>query len=725
MMRRKMGGGREMKAIGIVLVWILLAGLISLKPDLALGDEEKSGETTKKHLTLEEIVVTGDTVTGHIGTKVGPKKIEKGKNVTIPDVIKSEPDIDLRRRALVGDTTDSLAIRGFSGNRIMLNINGRPVNAAGVVGGYYIDWGTIPLDNIEKIELIRGGSSVRYGNNALGGVVNVITKKPTETPTLSFFGTYGGGEDIDAIQNYRLTHTYKIGGLGYSLAASYQKADPFLWNNDFEGKNLAASFNLDMPLGGVATFGVQYANSERGFIRENRLSDDPDNPGFYTKINNDFPLSFGETFSPYSGSSFIPGPGANWDKTKYYFDFGYSQPVYDALVELNVYKNIEDRKEKNYSSNNVNAAYSDGQLVLDRDVASDRSYGGSLELSKPLGNHELLFGMEHKVLSYGNTDTNYIDLTYNSAPWVTPSDLSFKPSQESICWGYYAQDSWKISDRWLLTAGLRFDTYENNAINDSTLPELDDSALTPKVTGTYQITDADAMTASIYQALRTPGLPETYWWAEGQTQGDPVLKPEKNNAAELLYQHNFSKTDFLRLSTYYYRVEDYIMFRFDPAWRGVYNIDNAEIYGASMDGMTAFADWVSGNAAITWQKSEKNGDIYDTAGLSDELDYFPEWKISAGLEFKLPYQSVFNVTARYVGERKAIYAYSSGWPAQQYFTLVELDPYITADLNLKFPVGEHAELGCYVENLFDEEYEEQFGYPMPGLIVGATIKLSL
>jgi hypothetical protein len=54
---------------------------------------------------------------------VGAKKIEKGKNINIPDVLKSEPDIDIKRRTLIGDTADSLAIRGFSGNRIMLNID--------------------------------------------------------------------------------------------------------------------------------------------------------------------------------------------------------------------------------------------------------------------------------------------------------------------------------------------------------------------------------------------------------------------------------------------------------------------------------------------------------------------------------------------------------------------------------------------------------------------------
>jgi outer membrane receptor protein involved in Fe transport len=683
-------------------------------------------DAAQKHLTLDEIIVTEDAATEPMGTAVGVKKIEKGKNINIPDVLKSEPDIDIKRRTLIGDTADSLAIRGFSGNRIMLNIDGRPVNASGVVGGYYIDWGTIPLDNIEKIEIIRGGSSVRYGNNALGGVVNVITKKPTETPTATLFGTYGGGEDIDGFQNYRLTHTYKIGALGYSLAGSYQKADPFLWNNDFEGRNLAATIDLDMPLAGQLTLGFQYANAQRGFIRSNRLSSDPDNPDFNRKINGDFPLAFGENFSPYSGTAFTPGPGAEWDKTKYYLDLGYSQPIGDAMLKVKLYQNHEDRKEKNYSSSDINSAYPDGQLVLDRDVASDRSYGGSIELTKPLGDHELLMGGEHKVLAFGDTTTNDVDLTYNNAPWVTSlDDLSYKSSSEGVCWGYYLQDTWQVSDRWTLTGGLRYDQYENKSIHGSTSPELDDEALTPKLTGTYRPNDSDTVTASVYQALRTPGLPETYWWAEGATHGDPVLKPEKNTAAEMVYRHRFSDSAFMRLSAYYYKVDDYIMMRFDPSWRGVYNIDRAGLYGASLDGKTDLTDWLSGNLSLTWQHSRKEGDLFDTAGLSDEIDYLPDWKAAAGLEFKLPYRSVFNVTLRYVGERQTIYAYSSGWPAQQHFKLIELDPYVTADIDLKFPLGRHAEVSGYVENLFDEAYEEQFGYPMPGMVFGAALKLYL
>ena len=56
---------------------------------------------------------------------------------------------------------------------------------------------------------------------------------------------------------------------------------------------------------------------------------------------------------------------------------------------------------------------------------------------------------------------------------------------------------------------------------------------------------------------------------------------------------------------------------------------------------------------------------------------------------------------------------------------MELDPYVTVDIDLKFPLGRHAEISGYVENLLDEEYEEQFGYPMPGLVFGAALKLYL
>lgn len=679
------------------------------------GNTIALADTGPKHMTLEEIVVT-DSVTSESTSVVGTKTIEKGKNTTIPDAIRDEPDITMSRRAVVGDTKDTISIRGLSANRIELDINGRPVNAAGVVGGYYIDWGTIPLDNIEKIEIIRGGSSALYGNNNLGGVINVITKKPTETPTLTLYGNVSTADGLNLAQNYRFSHSYKIGAFGYSLGGSYQNADAFLWNNDFEGKNFNINTEIDMPLDGLMSFGMQYSENNRGFIVNNRRSNDPDNPGFYQKINADYPLSFGENLAPPFGRAYFSAPGAISDKTKYYLDFGYEQPVGDGVIDFKVYKNIEDRDEKNYSMVGLVPGYQAGTLVLDQSVESDRSYGSSIKTTVQLGAHELVGGIQYKVLSYCDITINYIDSVYNGRP-----NTSSKPSQETKMVGYFVQDTWDITDSFILTAGLRYDTYDLEPLNGADLEELSDETFAPKLTGTYAFTDADTLTASIYQSNRTPGLPEMYWWANGRTQGDPSLEPEKNNAAELIYQHQFSPATRTRLSSYYYDIDDYIMFRFDPDWRGVYNVDQVQIYGASIEQELGLTSWLSAKASLTYQESEKEGDTFDTARLTDELDFFPQWKASLGLEFKLPYQAVLTTDFHYSSDRTGIYAYTSSLGNTEK-KLVTVDSSLICDVNLKVPVFERGELSLFVQNLFDTDYEETYGYPLPGILAGTSFK---
>jgi len=675
-----------------------------------------------EHLTLEDIVVTATAIKEPSATVVGAKTIEKGRNLSVPDAIKDEPGIMLQRRAAVGDTADNVAIRGLSANRLMLNINGRPVNGAGVVGGHYVDWSTIPLDSIERIELIRGGSYVRYGNNALGGVINVITESPTEEPEFALYSNFAAGSGIDRIWNHRLTHSYKIGPLGYCLSGSIQEADEFLWNNDFEGRNLSLALDLDVPWEAAFSLGLQYANARRGFIRQNRRSSNPNDPGFYQTWDDEYPLAFGETLNPYSGTAFIPGPGAWWDKDKYYFDIGYQQALGDATVDVKVYANHEDRDEKNYSAAGTVPGYGDGALVLDRTVESDRSYGGRLEYVKPLGDHELLLGLDHQVLAYGDVDLHYIDAAYNSHNWFGPPATGYEASSKGTTWGYYAQDRWGITDRLLITGGLRYDRYHNESINGSAVPDLREDELSPKLTGTYELTDADTVTVAVYQAVRTPGLPETYWWASGATGGHPELSPEKNSAAEIVLQHEWADRGMLRLSAYYYDIRDYIMFRFDPTWRGVYNIDRAILTGASVDGRVRLGPLVSARGSVCFQQSSKRGDAFDAAGLSDEIDYLPEWKASAGLDVSLPLEAMLSVDVRYVGDRQAIYAYQV-WPGQA-FALEDLDAYATLDVCLRMPVAAHGEASVYVENVCDKTYEERFGYPLPGRTAGVSLKLT-
>jgi len=511
------------------------------------------------------------------------------------------------------------------------------------------------------------------------------------------------------------------------VAGSFQKSGEYLWNNDFEGRNLSLAAELDTIWQGQFTFGIQYANAERGFMRNNRQSTNPDNPGFLQPLDARYPVAFGENLSGGGGNAFTPGPGSHWDKTKYYFDLGYSQPIGDTLAELKIYKNYEDRDEKSYSRAGVVAGYGDGALVLDRTVESDRSYGGVFTISKPLGEHEILVGVDHQVLAYGDITISSVDNTYNTTGfpgWVWGT-TSYQPSQKGETWGYYLQDDWRISDRLLLTAGLRYDRYHNQSINGSTLPSLKDDAVTPRLTVSYDLTSDDKVTVAAYQAMRTPGMPETYWWAEGDTNGNPALKPEKSKALELTYRRNLPGSGFLRLAAYHYKIDDFILFRFDSGgFRGVYNLDRAVLQGASLDGRLELTDWLTGRANLTRQHSKKEGDAYDTAGLSGEIDYLPAWKGNLGAEIKLPWEMVLNADLRYVGKREGIYSYSAGWPAVTNFKLMTLSSHTTLDLDLRIPVMNKGEIGLYVENLFDKKYEERLGYPMPGRMIGATFKIN-
>lgn len=211
--------------------------------------------TCEDYHTLEEILVEGKSYSAPGVSTIDAESLEEAAHVNVADVLNDEPDISLSRRARIGDCSDSLSIRGFSGNRILLNINGRPINSAGVGGGYYIDWNAISLDNVEKVEIIRGGSSARY-SNTLGGVVNVVTKTATSEPETTFFGNYGTG-DISNMYTLRVTNSYKPGLIGYSIGANYQKADAFLWNNDFERKNANLNTTFDLPTDGDLSFGFR------------------------------------------------------------------------------------------------------------------------------------------------------------------------------------------------------------------------------------------------------------------------------------------------------------------------------------------------------------------------------------------------------------------------------------------------------------------------------------
>ena len=194
--------------------------------------------------TLEEIVVTATryeekttSVPAYV-TVISEEDIQESTAQTIPDLLRMEvgihvSDITGNRRTFAVD------LRGFgetaSFNTLVL-VDGRRVNEPDLSG---VDWTVIPLERVKRIEIIRGGSgSVLYGDNAAGGVINIITK---EGDTLK-----GGGEIATGSYSTFKSDAYASGSLddlSFYLSGRYFTSDGYRENSDTEAKDLGVNLN--------------------------------------------------------------------------------------------------------------------------------------------------------------------------------------------------------------------------------------------------------------------------------------------------------------------------------------------------------------------------------------------------------------------------------------------------------------------------------------------------
>ena len=96
--------------------------------------------------------------------------------VTVTDALKKVPGLFINRPKGIAETANGISMRGFGEDSIQVLYDGMPLNEA--YDGS-VNWNAIPVDNVERIEIVRGAASSLYGGRAVGGVINIITKEPT------------------------------------------------------------------------------------------------------------------------------------------------------------------------------------------------------------------------------------------------------------------------------------------------------------------------------------------------------------------------------------------------------------------------------------------------------------------------------------------------------------------------------------------------------------------
>jgi outer membrane receptor protein involved in Fe transport len=215
-----------------LLLFIGLLITLFVTPALA---QEKDGKTPDQaQYTLGEVVVSDSSATLENSTTVTEITAEELKNagaLTLADAFKMVPGVTTRTAA---DGTCRIDIRGMRTRNVKLLLNGIPFQS--VLDGQF-DPDSIPVENIARIKIIRGASSVLYGNDGNAGVIDIITKKGTK----DFKGTAGFMAGKGDLYKMQTTVAGGSGKLDYYAGASYLTRNNFPVSSDFDQNSLQDS----------------------------------------------------------------------------------------------------------------------------------------------------------------------------------------------------------------------------------------------------------------------------------------------------------------------------------------------------------------------------------------------------------------------------------------------------------------------------------------------------
>jgi iron complex outermembrane receptor protein len=556
-------------------------------------------------LKVDEIVVTATryeealtSVPAHV-TVITEEKIENSTAQNIPDLLRTEVGIQVND--IAGNRrTINVDIRGFGetapANTLVL-VDGRRVNQADLSG---TDWTQIPLERIQKIEIIRGGrGSVLYGDNATGGVINIITKegeefKPEVKLSMGSYDTYKGAAHLSG----------KKDKLSYSLSGSASSSDGYRDNSDGEAKDLGANLRYSLADFLKFHFSSGYHNDKTGL------------PGALQESDFAKGLSRTETVHP---DDFA-------DVEDYYIKGGPELYFLDdsmAKIELSYRK----RNSASFASSTFFESRLDDEIK-------------TFEITPQ-------FLLKNTMKNIASTLTLGFD--YQKAEKNVLSDFVFfgVPSTgefrlEKKSHGYYIHEEVNASDTLYLSGGYRHDKAEFNfspSAPDHTT--MDEDLFTAGIN--YHFSGKSYAYFSYAKSFRYPLLDEIFSF---NNTINTNLLPQKTNDYEIGMRHYLSNRFYTHVNLFRINTENEIFFNrstfMNENLEGKTRRDGIEISFHALP-----YEWLTFNGSYTYMDTEiKEGTFEDS-----EVPNIPDYKATFETTF-FPFND-FAVTLNgiYIGER--------------------------------------------------------------------------
>ena len=629
-------------------VMLVLLGLLVGGP--AIAEEADSSAAV-----MDEVVVTATRQKEEIYrvpanvTIVTAEQIAQSPANTVPELLRNIAGV------LVNDITGNgrnytVDLRGF-GETASLNtlvlIDGRRINQADLSG---VDWSLIPKSRVERIEIVRGGrGSVLYGDNATGGVINIITKQGGRDMTVSA-GLAAGSYDTYAGE---AAASGSAGAARLAVDGAYRESDGYRDNSDTEVRDFGLSLDYDL--------------SDRLFTRLKAgfHDDETSLPGALLQSELDSGVSRRDSLHP----------GDYADTQDWYLQGGLQLYVNDdSYLEMDVAWRERDAEFFSF----FDAGEYEGDTELE-----------TLTVAPKLVFNEEFLGYATRLLLGFDFEDSEEDLDNTSIYFGFPSTSSYELSRTS--YGIYAHLDVVLTEHFTLSGGARSDRadFDFKSLDDGTSDSLDLDEGLYTLGLNYTLAGGYSLYASYAKSYRYPVLDEMYNFVTNTVNSDLNSQTSDDFEAGV----RFRSASGLSLTANFFYVETQDEIFLDPAVFANQNLDGDTIRRGVELSASKELHGLLLNASYTYRDTEIDGGQYD----GNEVPNVPEHQASLGAQAPLSENLRLGLTGTYVGERRFISDFANAEDKQDDYFL------LSGRLSYYLP---HGTVYLVVNNILDEEYEE-------------------
>ncbi len=691
---------RKPEFVGLLVVATFL--LVVLSPMMAWSAE--GNEDDFEMFNLGEIVVEGSrSIASDIVIK-DEVTIEDFKAInaeSVADALTYVPGVQVTygRKFF-----PSVSIHGFNENRILTMIDGVPYYETKYGG---LDLNQVSLEAVGRIDVVKGAPSVLYGPNALGGVVNIITKKPTDRPYLSVSAEYG----LDGVENgfkAAVSHGRKIGIYNYWVSYAHREWDSYDLSDDFE------------PREGMIMDRTVRPPSRRFVVIEDgdeRANSDYKTDNFWAKVGIE-PSEKTEIYMNLHLISTEKGASPDLDRVMIFSDFSHLARItaYDDWgIDLSAEHTFSDTfklQGKLYYHDHEDEYTS----------YSDETYSNPYALSTY--KDSILGGMVLGNIEVADSDTLRFSAHYKR-DFHEQRDMATLPYAESIAYtGSIGLENefHGLGDNLSILIGASYDWYDikdaesdpytDGNIIDSGTPDTS-GEFNPMIGATYYVNDSMKVFASIARKTRFPTLSQIYSGEDPDTGSEaPNLALEAESSINYTVGVSGGNDAFkIEAAPYFHDISDYITRDLPPSenpFEQYKNYDKVQMYGVEINTEIAPYDDLLFKIAYVYNHARNKS----SERVSNKVMNVPEYTFNVSGEYIVPgVGTKINLSMLYMGESYSVLP----TPA---------DPEAETEINGCYQLANAKITQSFMEssleaflsasNLFDEDYEPNSGQPAAG-----------